>query len=100
MPAADSGLVQEHECKGVSTVRSFFRSAVFALGLIGTLVVGIGGAEAKGPGDCCASENSVSLTSARDHGGYYQTEDRRLAGVSLLCRLPVEIGMWKALWPN
>jgi hypothetical protein len=75
-------------------MRSFFRSSSLIATLIGTLVIGIGGAATNEPGQSFVSTKSDRLALAGNLGGDYVTVETRVQGASLLCRLPIEIGMW------
>ena len=81
-------------------MRSFFRSTSLIATLIGTLVAGIGDAAAYERGDGFVLSKSGRLASPGDFSGNYVTVQTRLHVSSVLCRLPIEIGMWNTPRPG
>lgn len=81
-------------------MRSFFRSTSLIATLIGALVIGIGSGATKEWGDSVVPAKSDRLASAVNLGGDYMIVETRLHTVSLLCRLPIEIGMWNTPRPG
>ena len=75
-------------------MRSFFRSSSLIATLIGTLVIGIGGAATNVSGNSFVSTKSDRLALAGTLGADFVTVETRVQGASLICRLPVEIGIW------
>ena len=74
-------------------MRSFFRSTSLIAIFVGTLVIGIGSAATYERSDSFVLAKSDRLPSAGNLGGQSVTAETRLRGVSVLCRLPIEIGV-------
>jgi len=81
-------------------MRTFFRSTGLVATLVGTLIVGVGSAATYERGSNFVSTKSDRLSSTGNLGGSYVTVETRLRGTSVLCRLPIEIGMWNTPRPG
>ena len=81
-------------------MRSFFRSASLNATLIGTLVIGIGGAATNVRGDSFVSAKSDRLPLAGNVSGDFVTVETRLQGASVLCRLPLKRRMGNVPQPG